>query len=406
MNNLRLFLQIIVQNKYILFLTLATLIKMSGLLTGIINWGGFPKLLFSLLLWFSVFSFPYKKFNLNSYAFKDYLLIIILIILSLISILRVPFEDSSIYNNAMYGNKYISWIFNELSILLFFPMLFIGLSTNKIENLKIRMGICICIFANLLFSLYSPHISSAILMLLPFVYPYLKKNKFILAAALFLLTLKGLNIIGLARISTFYLIFVITSFYFSKHNKYIDTIIKIYVFIIIFIPIYFIFDSLHENTSIFSQLTTISHNESLTEDTRTFLYKEVISDLRTNDAILLGKGSHSFYETDFFSSRMGIDYRNAVEVPILNFWLKAGLLYCIVFSILLLRAIYLAVWKSKNRYIQIIGCFIADIYLTMFVGDINGCTILQCTLWMMVGICLSPRLRNLKEYEINNFFYK
>lgn len=406
MSNLRFYLQSIIQNKCILFLTLATLIKMSGLLTGIINWGELPKFLFSLFLWLSVLSYPFTKFKLNLYNKTDHFLIIILFTLSLISILRVPFEDSTIYNNAIYGNKYISWIFNELSILLFFPLLFIGISTSRIENLNIRMGVCVCIIANLLFSLYSPHISSTILLLLPFISPYFKKNKIVIILAFFLLALKGLNIIGLARISTFYLIFVISSFYFLKQKKYIDIFIKIYTLIIIFIPIYFVFDALHENSSIFSQLTKISQNESLAEDSRTFLYKEVISDLKTNEAILWGKGSHSFYKTDFFSSRLDIDYRNAVEVPFLNFWLKAGLIYCIVMIILLLRAIYLSIWKSRNRYVKVIGCFIADIFLTMFVGDINGCTIFQCMLWIMVGTCLSPQLRNLNDYEINKYFYK
>ena len=396
-------LKILIKDKYLLFIVLATLIQISGMLTGLINWGQIPKYIFSMLLWLSVLTFPYKKLSIKGYYCIDRILIYILIFLTIYSIIRVPFESSDLYENPMYGNKYISWIFNELSMLLFYPLLFIALGSSIVTYLKIRIGVLICIFATILFSIYSPHISPSMLIMIPFLYPlYYKKYKKIFYLALFLLIIKGLGFIGLARISTLFMLSVFSSFIFIKVNRVTKIIMKLYCIIMICLPIYFIYSSLQNDKSIFSEFSSFSLNRINSEDTRTFLYKEVTNDLIKNQAVLLGKGSHSFYYSSYFDNAMDIRYRNAVEVPFLNFWLKAGLLFCITLVMILIRAVYLSVWKSNNIYIQIVGCYIANIYFILFIGDINGTSILQCLLWLLVGSCLSPQIRLMHDVTIKN----
>ena len=136
------------------------------------------------------------------------------------------------------------------------------------------------------------------------------------------------------------------------------------------------------------------------EDTRTFLYKELYQDLIDNQSLWFGKGSHSFYYTEYFSKNDMYEYRNTSEVPILNLMLKVGLLFVLIYLILMLRAIYLAIWKSQNWYLKSCGIILAGDFLLQFIGNMQGPYLYSITIYTIIGISLSKDWRRMTDKDI------
>ena len=83
------------------------------------------------------------------------------------------------------------------------------------------------------------------------------------------------------------------------------------------------------------------------------------------------------------------EYRNTSEVPILNLMLKVGLLFVLIYLILMLRAIYLAIWKSQNWYLKSCGIILAGDFLLQFIGNKQGPYLYSITIYTIIGISLS-----------------
>lgn len=382
-----------------LFIALITSIQ-SGNPIGLANNIPLWKYISSLLLWFAIFKFPYTKFTLRNYAIFDKTCIILMIILVSLSIIKTPFiNDNFIYSNPLYGNKYISWIFNHYSILLFYPILFIGIST-QIKLLKqIAQTLFITIYLVMILSLFSPFIENHIFYFIPLLLPFFRNHKLILTTTITLFLLKACGVLGVLRIHTIYFILAFISFFLCtkiRNNK----IIKITVITLTLLPLYFIFNALIYKESAFEKIKDYTNNKEMQEDTRTFLYKELYQDLIDNQSLWFGKGSHSFYYTEYFSKNDMYEYRNTSEVPILNLMLKVGLLFVLIYLILMLRAIYLAIWKSQNWYLKSCGIILAGDFLLQFIGNMQGPYLYSITIYTIIGISLSKDWRRMTDKDI------
>lgn len=143
----------------------------------------------------------------------------------------------------------------------------------------------------------------------------------------------------------------------------------------------------------------------LTADTRTFLYVEVINSAIKNDYIFLGRTPARGYDSEYFGDYMAEDLgtgkreRFASEVSILNIFTWTGLVGVLCYSLIFFQASVLAIYKSNNFFIKIVGIFVAFRWVYAFVEDFTNFDLSYIFLLMLIGMCYSKEFRAMNNSE-------
>ena len=147
------------------------------------------------------------------------------------------------------------------------------------------------------------------------------------------------------------------------------------------------------------------YSEKLTDDTRSFLYAEVIESANKYDYWWFGrspaKGNETFAFLDI--DMTGFNERIHNEVSILNIFTWTGIVGVFIYFIIFYRATYLAINQSKSIYLKIIGLFISFRWIYAWVEDINIFSITYIFLWLMIGMCFSNSFRNMTDIELESW---
>ena len=159
-----------------------------------------------------------------------------------------------------------------------------------------------------------------------------------------------------------------------------------------------------------------SHHNS---DSRSLIYIDVIDSSISNNYYLLGRtpsrGNDVVYSQALFfwayddveiDKMFYRDQRHKNEVVLLNIFTWQGLIGLFLFSLIYFRATYLAVYKSKNTYISLLGCYIAFRWVCGWIEDINDIDILNFSLWSMIGMCFSHKFRAMNNNEFKEWITK
>jgi hypothetical protein len=182
---------------------------------------------------------------------------------------------------------------------------------------------------------------------------------------------------------------------------YFKSILR-YSFLILFIPLYLLYNSYESGKSFFEiDLGNVTSDKELSIDSRTFLYQEVYFDLFSNEQILVGKGANGAYYSEYFDIT-GEENKNrlTVEVGILALFLKGGLISVIMNLVLLFISIYLSFFESKNSYVVGVGFVILVHVILLFVENLVGFNVYNLLIWFFIGICLSKEIRAMNNIEI------
>lgn len=144
--------------------------------------------------------------------------------------------------------------------------------------------------------------------------------------------------------------------------------------------------------------------ESVTVDTRTFLYVEVLESAINNNYWLLGRtparGNDSEAFGDWAFDITGRYERLSNEIGLANVFTWTGIVGVILYFLLFFRASYLAVNKSNNIYVKMTGIFVAFRWLYAWVEDINNFTLNYFMLMITLGICFSYSFRKMTDKEV------
>lgn len=157
--------------------------------------------------------------------------------------------------------------------------------------------------------------------------------------------------------------------------------------------------------------------EDLSADTRTGIYEDQWQSSVKNKAVLWGVSPARGYECSYAEAVVEIIKqagnmkgvtnmrfeRSGCEVGILNIFCWEGLIGVILFSLLFLRASYLAVCRSNNLYIKTMGLFCAFRWLLSFIEDYYTFDLKGIALWWIVAICLSREFRAMSNSEIKKW---
>jgi len=210
------------------------------------------------------------------------------------------------------------------------------------------------------------------------------------------------------RIEFIYLSFV---FFFLgliklKHIRIKKSVVK-YIIIGFVILLFLVFTYGYENISL------LINKVIEFDDSRTFLFQELFTDLSRAE-FYFGRGSLGTYYSPFFENiqryldYMGIIWytqdsptRITVEVGYLQMILKGGMLLFLLTFSMMIYAVYLAIFRSKNSFVRRLGIYILLITLLSLISFRPAFTPTFILLWMSIGTVLSKRNRNMSDEEIN-----
>ena len=91
--------------------------------------------------------------------------------------------------------------------------------------------------------------------------------------------------------------------------------------------------------------------------------------------------------------------RHKNEMVLTNIYTWLGLIGLFLYSMFYFRASYLAVYKSKNKYLPLLGCYMAFRWSFGWIEDVNNFYIQDVSLWIMIAICLSYKVRNMSNQD-------
>lgn len=97
-------------------------------------------------------------------------------------------------------------------------------------------------------------------------------------------------------------------------------------------------------------------------------------------------------------------YSNELCFPNMFTWL--GLVGMILYCLVYLKAPYLAVYKSRNIFMKLIGVFIAFRFTYGWVEDFNSFSIMNIALWMIIAMGFSDSFRKMTNREFKYWIYK
>ena len=190
-----------------------------------------------------------------------------------------------------------------------------------------------------------------------------------------------------------------------KHIKIKKVILKYILFGFLFLLL-LVFTYGYENISL------IVYKAIEFQDSRTFLFNELLTDLTKGEQIF-GRGSLGTYYSDFFRltreyyERMGNTgwrgdsaTRITIEVGYLQMILKGGFLLFGLTAFLMFNAAYLALFKSKNRFVKRLGLFILILSILSLVSFRPAFTPTFIILWIAIGTVLNKKNRGMNNKEI------
>lgn len=144
-------------------------------------------------------------------------------------------------------------------------------------------------------------------------------------------------------------------------------------------------------------------------DTRTFLYAEEIASAINNNYVIHGRsiarGYDSFWFGDAIDKELGIKRgeRGGCETSILNVFNYFGLIGVVIYLWIFLSASYLALIRSNNIFVPIVGTYVAFRWMFAWVEDFSKFDLNYLFLWIMIGICFSPWFRGMTNAEFKNW---
>jgi len=146
---------------------------------------------------------------------------------------------------------------------------------------------------------------------------------------------------------------------------------------------------------------------SLLTDSRTFLYKEVVISAVTNNYVILGRtpargnDSQSFGVEINEDLKTGRNERYSNEVSVMNIFTWTGLIGLTLYGLVFYQAAKLAILKSNNHFLKIVGIYISFRWCSAWVEDFNRFDIMNITLWLALAMCYSTKFRSMSNVDFN-----
>lgn len=250
--------------------------------------------------------------------------------------------------------------------------------------------------------------------------PYLSKKLKILVIIIVILSFFR-DITIRANMINIIVAFLILLTYGIKFKSRLLNIIKKIRYILLISPIIFIILGIMGTFNVFKigdylENYTMSDNAGRSQDvfvdSRTGIFTDVFTQLEESNAIVFGLGAGGKTKTFLTDVNWGDldviykDGRRGTESGMLNYIQYGGILGGLLYYLLFIKASYLAVYKSRNWFLVMIGVWVIFKGLFSFIGDPLPFTISSVFNFATIGICFNREIREMNNFEIKVFFHK
>jgi hypothetical protein len=144
-------------------------------------------------------------------------------------------------------------------------------------------------------------------------------------------------------------------------------------------------------------------SERIDEDTRTPVEICFYNDFDTPYDWLVGRGLNGTYYCPGVDGNDTTGYREMIETDFLNIILKAGGIYLGILLLVLLPAIFLGLFASRNILSKAAAAWIFIWLLSLYPITAFGFTMNYLLVWVSVGICYSKKIRMMPEPLLKDF---
>ena len=315
-------------------------------------------------------------------------------------------------------------ISQTIIIYLVFPlMMFFGLNKKLIKKMFgtfYTYGVLICFL--FLFTdkplgmLGFPHNCSPVILMLFFI-PYASFRLRIVILSVISISFFSQITMRSNMLNILIALLILSTFYFKRIIKmrlFIQAIRKI----LILIPFIFVTLGMTGVFNIFQIGEVIGKMEISTEngkkddlavDSRTGIYLDVLLELHKEKAYIWGLGGSGKTDTHLTELTWG-DFENiykegrrATESGMLNYAQYGGLLAVLIYLGLFIKGSYLAIHKSNNWFMVMLGIWIVYKGLFSFIEDRLMLNAFTPFLALSIGICFNQNLREMSDFEINEY---
>ncbi len=144
--------------------------------------------------------------------------------------------------------------------------------------------------------------------------------------------------------------------------------------------------------------------QDITQDSRTFIYREVLKSAQKYNYWILGRsparGNETVVFAKFFEEISGRNerYRNEANVPNIFTWM--GIIGVLLYFLVFYKASTLAIYQSNNIYSKLLGLFVASRWAYAWVEDYSSFGMNDFTIWLLIGACLSVSFRKMNNLEV------
>lgn len=168
-----------------------------------------------------------------------------------------------------------------------------------------------------------------------------------------------------------------------------------------------------DNVIIYVDGQTIEEEKnSLSVDSRTFLYIDLLTSAITNDYLLFGRTPSRGYDAPLFFSHMGTNdlepgmrlERNKSEFCHPNILTWMGLVGVIIYALIFIHATILGLFFSHNIYTIYIAGFVSFNWFYGWIENILNFDMINIGQWILIGICLSPTFRSMDNSQFRLWF--
>ncbi len=146
----------------------------------------------------------------------------------------------------------------------------------------------------------------------------------------------------------------------------------------------------------------------LTVDTRTFAYVETVNSALQHNYVIWGRSPSRGNDTKAFASRAMVygDFieRSKNELCHLNIFTWMGAVGVFLYSLFYMISSFCGLYRSNNIFIKFLSVFIAFHWAWGWVEDVNDFTMMNVALWMIIGLCYSPKFRRMDNNEFELWF--
>ena len=386
--------------------------------------------IFSIFIFLEIFKYTSFLGNINFYFVQSlaYLNIFLLILLTIKNYINIKSLNYSYYNISIIISILFFYLFLDFILgvidsknygdykyvfTAFFPWTMLMLAIfegiyfyEKITLLKTMfkyiffLGILIIItdrdligFCRLYSFIY------LLIIFLPFI--NLNGKIIIIILSIMALTVEGWRF----NVLRIYFSYILVLLYYTPFL--IKKIVTIISNILLISPIFFLILYYNYSFDIFNYFEGTDLILTSSENTRSFIFDEMINHLNRNDInIFLGAGSEAVYESDFFYNfeKNFSTGRYASESGFLSLFFKSGLIALILLNLIFILIVNFILKSTNNKFGLMISLIISFNWVSFYIEYPMFFNLSSFLFFYILGFGLNRYYISMNDLEIKQFF--